>query len=126
MTSTHPQPARRSQRIPVAILGATGAVGQRMIRLLEHHPWFEIAVVTGAGNPGVAALDVLDNIIPNIADGGEEAKLEHETRKLLGYVGDGQIDEASITLSAQVTRVPVIDGHTVLLSIGFERRPTPE
>lgn len=30
-------------RIPVAILGATGNVGQRFIQLLEHHPWFRVA-----------------------------------------------------------------------------------
>ncbi len=32
-----------SGRIPVAILGATGSVGQRFIQLLENHPWFEVA-----------------------------------------------------------------------------------
>ncbi len=30
-------------RIPVAILGATGNVGQRFIQLLENHPWFRVA-----------------------------------------------------------------------------------
>ncbi len=29
-------------KIPVAILGATGTVGQKFIVLLENHPWFEI------------------------------------------------------------------------------------
>ncbi len=38
----------RSHKIPVAILGATGAVGQRFVQLLENHPWFEIAVLTGS------------------------------------------------------------------------------
>jgi aspartate-semialdehyde dehydrogenase len=31
------------KRIPVAVLGATGAVGQTFIRLLHDHPWFELA-----------------------------------------------------------------------------------
>jgi aspartate-semialdehyde dehydrogenase len=35
-------------RIPVAILGATGAVGQRFVQLLEGHPWFEVVALTGA------------------------------------------------------------------------------
>jgi aspartate-semialdehyde dehydrogenase len=35
-------------RIPVAVLGATGAVGQRFVSLLENHPWFEVASVTGS------------------------------------------------------------------------------
>ncbi len=32
-----------SHKIPVAILGATGNVGQRFAQLLDHHPWFEVA-----------------------------------------------------------------------------------
>ncbi|MBC8163948.1 MAG: aspartate-semialdehyde dehydrogenase, partial [Roseiflexaceae bacterium] len=35
-------------KIPVAILGATGAVGQRLVTLLYNHPWFEIAALTGS------------------------------------------------------------------------------
>jgi aspartate-semialdehyde dehydrogenase len=42
-------------RIPVAVLGATGSVGQRFVELLEHHPWFELAFVgaspRSAGRP---------------------------------------------------------------------------
>ncbi len=34
--------------IKVAILGATGTVGQRFIQLLQGHPWFEIAALTGS------------------------------------------------------------------------------
>jgi aspartate-semialdehyde dehydrogenase len=82
-----------------------------------------LQAVSGAGYPGVASLDILDNIIPNIADGGEEAKIESEPRKLLGTVRDGHVWDAPITISAQVTRVPVSDGHTALLSVGFARRP---
>ena len=32
-------------RIPVAVLGATGMVGQRFIELLSGHPWFELVEV---------------------------------------------------------------------------------
>src|SRR6185312_2280936 len=35
-------------KIPVGILGATGAVGQRFIQLLEDHPWFEVAWVAAS------------------------------------------------------------------------------
>src|SRR3990172_1413285 len=35
-------------KIPVAILGATGAVGQRFVKLLEDHPWFEVSALTGS------------------------------------------------------------------------------
>lgn len=36
------------QRLDVAILGATGAVGQRFIQLLEDHPWFQVREVVGS------------------------------------------------------------------------------
>jgi aspartate-semialdehyde dehydrogenase len=85
-----------------------------------------LQAVSGAGYPGVASLDILDNIIPNIANGGEEQKVETEPRKLLGRVVDGRVAEAAIAISAQVTRVPVIDGHTALLSVAFERKPSVE
>jgi aspartate-semialdehyde dehydrogenase len=42
-------------RIPVAVLGATGAVGQTFVRLLADHPWFQLAEVAAsersAGRP---------------------------------------------------------------------------
>ena len=85
-----------------------------------------LQATSGAGYPGVASLDILDNIIPNIGNGGEEAKIETEPLKLLGRVVEGRVAEAQIGISAQVTRVPVIDGHTALLSIGFEQKPTAE
>ncbi len=37
------------RRIPVGVLGATGAVGQTFIRLLANHPWFEVAAVAASG-----------------------------------------------------------------------------
>lgn len=37
-----------SGKIPVAVLGATGAVGQRFIQLLQDHPFFEIAALTAS------------------------------------------------------------------------------
>ncbi|MFL5602762.1 MAG: aspartate-semialdehyde dehydrogenase, partial [Gemmatimonadaceae bacterium] len=36
-------PGKRKTKWPVAVLGATGAVGQMFVRLLANHPWFEIA-----------------------------------------------------------------------------------
>ena len=37
-----------SRKIPVAVLGATGTVGQKFIRLLADHPWFEVAAVAAS------------------------------------------------------------------------------
>ena len=80
--------------------------------------------ISGAGYPGVASLDILGNVVPYI--GGEEEKIEHETRLLLGHIEDGRRVEADIAISAQANRVPVLDGHTICLSLGFEQRPTVE
>src|SRR5438045_9389938 len=40
--SPHPIPGKRKTKWPVAVLGATGAVGQMFVRLLADHPWFEL------------------------------------------------------------------------------------
>ena len=37
-----------SNKIPVAVLAGTGSVGQRMISLLDGHPWFEVVEVTAS------------------------------------------------------------------------------
>jgi aspartate-semialdehyde dehydrogenase len=78
--------------------------------------------ISGAGYPGVASLDVLGNVIPYI--GGEEEKVEAETRILLGAVEGGIRTQADVTVSAQTNRVPVLDGHTVCLSLGFAHPPS--
>ena len=36
------------KRLPVAILAATGSVGQRFIQLLDNHPWFEVVALTAS------------------------------------------------------------------------------
>lgn len=36
------------KKIPVAVLGATGAVGQRFVQLLAEHPWFEISALAAS------------------------------------------------------------------------------
>ena len=58
-----------ARRLPVAVLGATGAVGQSFIRLLADHPWFELAEVAAsersAGRPyAEAARWIGDDPIP--------------------------------------------------------------
>src|SRR5437870_9763722 len=39
-------------RIPVAVLGATGMVGQRFIELLQGHPWFELVALAASEQHG--------------------------------------------------------------------------
>jgi aspartate-semialdehyde dehydrogenase len=79
--------------------------------------------VSGAGYPGVASLDILGNIVPFIG-GGEEEKIETETNKILG--GDGGRTPLAAIISAQVNRVPVIDGHSMTVSVELDARPSVE
>jgi aspartate-semialdehyde dehydrogenase len=80
--------------------------------------------VSGAGYPGVASLDALGNVIPYI--GGEEEKMEGETRKILGRLEGAVVAEPPIRVSAHTNRVPVLDGHLEVVSVGLSRRASPE
>jgi aspartate-semialdehyde dehydrogenase len=76
---------------------------------------------SGAGYPGVASLDLIDNIVPFIS--GEEEKCETEPSKILGKVSNGILSlDSSIKISAHCNRVPVIDGHTVCINIEFAEK----
>jgi len=86
-----------------------------------------LQAASGAGYPGVAALDLLDNVIPYI--GGEEEKIESESRKILGAWGDGAfqpVGEDALRLSATTTRVATRDGHLETVSVELAERPTPD
>jgi aspartate-semialdehyde dehydrogenase len=74
-----------------------------------------LQAASGAGYPGVPSIDLLDNVIPFIAN--EEEKLEIEPCKILGRVNDDTIAPARIAISAQVNRVPVVDGHLESVSV---------
>jgi aspartate-semialdehyde dehydrogenase len=80
--------------------------------------------VSGAGYPGVPSLDIVGNVIPHI--GGEEEKMERESRKILGRVGADGVTPADFAVSAHTNRVAVIDGHLETVSVGFRRRVTPD
>jgi len=71
--------------------------------------------ISGAGYAGVASYAILDNVIPYIG-GGEEDKIEAEPRKILGSWSNGRFADAELKISAQVNRVPVIDGHLMTIS----------
>jgi len=72
--------------------------------------------ISGAGYAGVASYAILDNVIPFIG-GGEEDKIEKEPRKILGKWDGTRHVDAPMTISAQVNRVPVIDGHLMTISV---------
>lgn len=93
--------------------------------------------VSGAGYPGVSALDSLGNTIPFIA--GEREKIIEETQKILDssfysedlnnketspFLGDKISVFQSTTFSAQVHRVPVLYGHSVSIHVVFQNPVT--
>ena len=79
---------------------------------------------SGAGYPGVPTLDTLGNVVPFIP--GEEDKMAVETRKILGTLGPDGVRDHGVVVSAQCTRVPVLDGHTEAVSVRFRDAPSAE
>jgi aspartate-semialdehyde dehydrogenase len=73
--------------------------------------------VSGAGrSPGVAALDVIDNVIPHIPK--EEWKVEVETKKILS--------DSNIKISCTCTRVAVLEGHTEAVWVSLKKKASIE
>jgi aspartate-semialdehyde dehydrogenase len=83
-----------------------------------------LQALSGAGYPGVASLDVTDNVIPYIG-GGEEEKIESEPRKILGGYREGRFEPAGFPVSASVHRVAVSDGHTQAVCLRLRRKASP-
>jgi aspartate-semialdehyde dehydrogenase len=82
-----------------------------------------LQATSGAGYPGVPSLDLIDNVVPYI--GGEEEKIETESRKLLGSYGSGGFEDADIRVSAQCNRVPVRHGHLETVNLKLRQRASP-
>jgi aspartate-semialdehyde dehydrogenase len=79
--------------------------------------------ISGGGKSGVSAMGITDNIIPYIPK--EEEKVRIETRKILGKLKDGKIEDADIRISCTCTRVPVIDGHTESVFVETSKEVDP-
>ena len=75
--------------------------------------------VSGAGYPGVASLDIMENVIPFIRN--EEEKVEHETNKILGTMSK----PAGIIVSATCNRVPTLHGHMEAVFVKTRSAATP-
>ncbi len=98
-----------SSKIPVAILGATGAVGQMFVHLLDNHPWFEVVTLAAserssgkryrdacnwfvsADIPAYAADKVVEEVVPNnkarIAFSGLDASVAGEVEEAYAKAG---------------------------------------
>jgi aspartate-semialdehyde dehydrogenase len=76
--------------------------------------------VSGAGYPGVASLDIVDNVIPFIRN--EEEKMQSETLKILG----SHSKPADFKISASCHRVPTLDGHIEAVFVELKHEADPE
>lgn len=76
--------------------------------------------ISGAGYPGVASLDIVDNVIPFIKN--EEEKMEQETLKIFGSPSN----PADFKISASCHRVPTLDGHMEAVFIKTKSEVDPE
>ncbi len=76
--------------------------------------------VSGAGYPGVASLDIIDNVIPFIKK--EEEKVCSESLKMMG----SPEKPASFKISASCHRVQTIDGHLEAVFVETEEKVKPE
>ncbi len=95
--------------------------------LLDNFGLESVNVVTmqalsGAGYPGVASLDIIDNVIPYIS--GEEPKLESEPLKIFGTFKENKIIDNEIKISAQCNRVAVLDGHMECVQVKLKKKPS--
>ncbi len=101
----------QSYMIPLyAILKAGYKIDKMIVTTLQ--------ALSGAGYPGPAAIDLVDNTLPFIS--GEEEKSEVEPGKIFGKVQGGKlVADNSIKISAHCNRVAVTDGHTACCSIQF-------
>ncbi|MCX6798615.1 MAG: aspartate-semialdehyde dehydrogenase [Candidatus Diapherotrites archaeon] len=80
--------------------------------------------ISGAGYPGVASWDIVDNVIPFIS--GEEEKVETEPLKILGKLRGNSVEFAPIKISASCNRVAVRDGHTCSVSVQLRKKASVE
>ena len=80
--------------------------------------------LSGAGYPGVASLDIIDNVIPFIS--GEEEKMESESLKILGVFDGKEVQNARIAVSASCNRVNVRDGHLESVFVELESESSIE
>jgi aspartate-semialdehyde dehydrogenase len=71
--------------------------------------------ISGAGPEAIPGMNIIDNVIPYIPN--EESKLAQELPKILGDSDGEKIIPLEIALSATCCRVPVLDGHTAVVTL---------
>ncbi len=82
-----------------------------------------LQAVSGAGYSGVTSMEIIDNAIPHI--GGEEEKMETESRKLLGAFDGAEIELHGADVAASCNRIPTLDGHLENVFAELSEDPSP-
>ncbi|WP_430505360.1 aspartate-semialdehyde dehydrogenase [Haloparvum sp. PAK95] len=82
-----------------------------------------LQAVSGAGYSGVTSMEIIDNAIPHI--GGEETKMETESRKLLGDFDGAEVHHHEADVAASCNRIPTIDGHLENVFAKLADDPSP-
>jgi len=83
-----------------------------------------LQAVSGAGYSGVTSMEIIDNAIPHI--GGEEEKMETESRKLLGTFDGAEVQWHGARVDASCNRIPTLDGHLENVWTDTAESATPE
>lgn len=80
--------------------------------------------ISGAGYPGLSAMDIMGNVIPFIK--GEEPKMRLECRKIFGAYNGATIDDREWEIHAHCVRVPTMIGHLISVHAEVEQDVTQE
>lgn len=120
LTKNQPYPGKIVTNPNCSVTGLATALKPLVDKFgIEQAHVVTMQAISGAGYPGLASFDIIDNVIPFIS--GEEDKLETEPLKILGEWQPQGIKPYSMRLSAQCNRVSVVDGHLESISIKLKK-----
>ena len=102
----------------VPALGALDTFGLERVQVAT------LQAVSGAGYDGVTSMEIIDNALPHI--GGEEEKMETESRKLLGTLDGADLSWHDAEVAASCNRIPTIDGHLESVFVELTEDPSIE
>lgn len=107
-------------KLNVAVLGATGAVGQRFVQLLAGHPWFRVAEVVGSGRSAGRTYGEAANWV---LDGEPPADVAGLTVKGLDDALDSLLVFSALPKEPAVEREPALAaaGHVVCTNASAHR-----
>jgi aspartate-semialdehyde dehydrogenase len=107
-------------KVGAAVLGATGAVGQRFIQLLEAHPWFRVAELIGSER---SAGKAYGEVVRWVLDGDPPASVVDLPVKPLDAAIDSTLVFSALPKEPAVVREPELaaEGHIVCTNASAHR-----